>query len=125
MSIENETDEARGQVLPGYANLLLGHERLPTDDRSGNRERHSGTACARECSGHAGKLAGGLQMNIEGRLSKLEAKAPIGDDWKVFRVIGDSAEECQAEIEKLIPSGEARSTDHFVSRIIVDPVRLR
>jgi hypothetical protein len=41
-------------------------------------------------------------MNIEGRLSKLEAKAPSGDDWKVFRVIGDSAEECQAAIERLI-----------------------
>jgi hypothetical protein len=61
-------------------------------------------------------------MNIGNRLSKLEAKAPIGEDWKVFRVIGDSAEECQAAIDRLIASGEARSTDHFVSRLIVDPV---
>jgi hypothetical protein len=61
-------------------------------------------------------------MNIEGRLSKLEAKAPSGDDWKVFRVIGDSAEECQAAIDRLIAGGEARSTDQFVSRIIIDPV---
>jgi hypothetical protein len=28
-------------------------------------------------------------MNIGNRLSKLEAKAPIGEDWKVFRVIGE------------------------------------
>jgi hypothetical protein len=60
-------------------------------------------------------------MNIEGRLSKLEAKAPSGDDWKVFRVIGDSAEECQAAIERLIASGEARLTDRFVCRLIVSP----
>lgn len=60
-------------------------------------------------------------MNIEGRLSKLEAKAPSGDDWKVFRVIGDSAKECQAAIDRLIASGEARLTDRFVSRIIVRP----
>jgi hypothetical protein len=60
-------------------------------------------------------------MNIENRLSKLEAKAPAEHDWKVFRVIGDSREECQAAIDRLIASGEARPTDHFVSRIIVDP----
>jgi hypothetical protein len=47
---------------------------------------------------------------------------PTGDDWKVFRVIGDSLEECQAAIDRLIASGEARPTDHFVSRLIVDPV---
>jgi hypothetical protein len=62
-------------------------------------------------------------MGIEHRLAKLEAKAPAADDWKVFRVIGDSAEECQAAIDRLIASGEARSTDQFVSRLIVDPVR--
>jgi hypothetical protein len=62
-------------------------------------------------------------MNIENRLSKLEAKAPADDDWKVFRVIGDSEGECQAAIDRLIASGEARPTDHFVSRIIVDPPR--
>jgi hypothetical protein len=62
-------------------------------------------------------------MNIENRLSKLEAKAPADDDWKVFRVIGDSEEECQAAIDRLIASGEARPTDHFVSRIIVSPPR--
>ena len=61
-------------------------------------------------------------MNIEGRLSKLEARAPSGDDWRVFRVIGDSAEECQAAIDRLIASGEARPTDQFVSRLIIDPV---
>ena len=60
-------------------------------------------------------------MNIESRLSKLEAKAPSDDDWKVFSVIGDSAEECQAAIDRLIASGEARPTDRFVSRIIVSP----
>ena len=64
-------------------------------------------------------------MNIENRLSKLEAKAPAEDDWKVFRVIGDSKEECQAAIERLIASGEARRTDHFVSRIIVSPAQER
>jgi hypothetical protein len=60
-------------------------------------------------------------MNIESRLSKLEARAPSGDDWKVFRVIGDSAEECQAAIDQLIASGEALPSDRFVSRVIVDP----
>jgi hypothetical protein len=60
-------------------------------------------------------------MNIENRLSKLESKAPSGDDWKVFRVIGDSDEECQAGIDRLIASGEALPTDHFMCRIIVSP----
>jgi hypothetical protein len=58
-------------------------------------------------------------MNIESRLSKLEAKAPSGDDWKVFRVIGNSDEECQAGIDRLIASGEALRTDRFISRVIV------
>ncbi|SHN66266.1 hypothetical protein SAMN05444170_0889 [Bradyrhizobium erythrophlei] len=61
-------------------------------------------------------------MRIEQRLSKLEAKVPAGDDWKVFRVIGDSAEECQAAIDGLIASGEARESDQFVCRVIIDPV---
>jgi hypothetical protein len=60
-------------------------------------------------------------MNIENRLSKLEAKAPAEDDWKVFRVIGDSEEECQAGIDRLIASGEAQPTDHFICRLIVSP----
>jgi hypothetical protein len=60
-------------------------------------------------------------MNIEGRLSRLEAKAPSGDDWKVFRVIGDSDEECQAAIDRLLASGEALPSDRFVCRLIVDP----
>jgi hypothetical protein len=60
-------------------------------------------------------------MNIEIRLSKLESKAPSGDDWKVFRVIGDSDEECQAGINRLISSGEAQPSDHFVCRLIVSP----
>ena len=60
-------------------------------------------------------------MNIENRLSKLEAKSVSDDDFKVFRVIGNSDEECQAAIDRLLASGEARSTDHFVSRIIVSP----
>jgi hypothetical protein len=63
-------------------------------------------------------------MNIENRLSKLEAKAPAEDDWKVFRVIGHSDQECQAGIDRLIETGEARAFDRFVSRIIVTP-RLR
>jgi hypothetical protein len=60
-------------------------------------------------------------MNIENRLSKLEAKAPAEDDWKVFRVIGRSDEECQAGIDRLISSGEARPTDRFMCRLIVSP----
>jgi uncharacterized protein YjaG (DUF416 family) len=60
-------------------------------------------------------------MNIESRLSKLEAMAPSGDDWKVFRVIGDSDEECQATIDRLIASGEALPTNHFFCRLIVEP----
>ena len=62
-------------------------------------------------------------MNIENRLSKLEAKAVSDDDFRVFRVIGNSDEECQAAIDRLIESREARPTDHFVSRIIVSPPR--
>jgi hypothetical protein len=69
-------------------------------------------------------LLRGLRMNIEGRLSKLEAKAPAGDDWRAFRVIGESAEECQAAIDRLITSGEARATDQFMCRLIVDPAPL-
>jgi hypothetical protein len=60
-------------------------------------------------------------MNIESRLSKLEAKAPAEDDWKVFRVIGRSDEECQAGIDRLIASGEARPHDRFISRVMVSP----
>jgi hypothetical protein len=60
-------------------------------------------------------------MNIENRLSKLEAKTVSDDDFRVFRVIGDSDEECQAAIDRLIACGEARPTDHFVSRVIVSP----
>jgi hypothetical protein len=60
-------------------------------------------------------------MNIKARLSKLEAKAPSEDDWKVFRVIGDSEEQCQAGIDRLIASGEARPTDRFMCRLIVSP----
>ena len=56
-------------------------------------------------------------MSINFRLSKV----PSGEDWKVFQVIGDSAEECQAAIDRLIDSGEACTIDRFVSRIIVDP----
>jgi hypothetical protein len=44
-----------------------------------------------------------------------------GDGWKVFRVIGDTGEECQAGIDRLIASGEALPTDHFICRLIVDP----
>jgi hypothetical protein len=62
-----------------------------------------------------------MGVNLEYRLRKLEAKAPSDEDWKVFQVIGDSEEECRAAIDRLIASGEARSTDHFLSRIIVDP----
>jgi hypothetical protein len=58
-------------------------------------------------------------MNIENRISKLEAKSLSEDDWKVFRVIGNSEEECQAGIDRLISSGEALLTDHFVCRLIV------
>jgi hypothetical protein len=64
-------------------------------------------------------------MNIENRLSKLEAKAPAEDDWKAFRVIGHSDEECQAAFDRLIASGEARPTDHFMCRLIVSPTDVR
>jgi hypothetical protein len=60
-------------------------------------------------------------MNIGNRLSKLEAKAPADDDWKIFRVIGYSDQECQAGIDRLIETGEARASDRFVSRIFVTP----
>jgi hypothetical protein len=60
-------------------------------------------------------------MNIENRISKLEAKSLSEDDWKVFRVIGNSEEEIQAGIDRLISSGEALLTDHFSCRLIVSP----
>ena len=56
-------------------------------------------------------------MNIENRLSKLEAKTVSDDDFKVLRVIGDSDEECQAAINRLVTSGEARPHDRFISRV--------
>jgi hypothetical protein len=62
-------------------------------------------------------------MNINFRLSKLEAKTLSGDDFKVFRVIGETEEELQAGIDRLIASGEALSTDHFFCRLMVSPPR--
>jgi len=64
-------------------------------------------------------------MSISARLSKLEAKAPAEDDWRAFRVIGISEEECQSGIDLLIASGDARLTDRFVCRLIVDPKPLQ
>jgi hypothetical protein len=60
-------------------------------------------------------------MSIANRISKLEAKTSSDDDFKVFRVIGHSDEECQAGIDRLIASGEARPTDRFMCRLIVSP----
>jgi hypothetical protein len=60
-------------------------------------------------------------MNIENRLSKLEAKTSTGDDFKVFRVIGETEEELQTGIDRLLASGEALPTDHFFCRLIVSP----
>lgn len=60
-------------------------------------------------------------MSISARLTKLETKAPAEDDWRGFRVIGTSEEECQSGIDGLIASGAARPTDRFVCRLIVDP----
>jgi hypothetical protein len=54
-----------------------------------------------------------MGINLENRLRKLEAKAMPGDDFKVFRVIGETEEELQAGIDRLIASGEALPTDHF------------
>ncbi len=60
-------------------------------------------------------------MSIANRILKLEAKAAVGDDFKVFRVIGKTDEECQAGIDRLIASGEALPTDHFFCRVLVSP----
>ena len=60
-------------------------------------------------------------MSIANRISKLEAKTSSDDDFKVFRVIGNTEEECQAGIDRLIASGEARPTDRFMCRLIVSP----
>jgi hypothetical protein len=62
-------------------------------------------------------------MNIENRISKLEAKTSSGDDFKVFRVIGETEEELQAGIDRLIASGEALPSDHFFCRLMVSPPR--
>jgi hypothetical protein len=40
-------------------------------------------------------------------------------------VIGDTEEECQIGIDRLISSGEPLSTDHFVCRLIVSPTDIR
>ena len=61
-------------------------------------------------------------MNINFRLSKLEAKTSSGDDFKVFRVIGETEEELQAGIDRLIASGEALPTGHYVNEEAPDQV---
>jgi hypothetical protein len=66
----------------------------------------------------------GRYVGSSSRLSEvfqLEAKTSCGDDFKVFRVIGHSDEECQAGIDRLIASGEALLSDHFFCRLIVRP----
>jgi hypothetical protein len=40
-------------------------------------------------------------MNIANRISKLEAKAMPGDDFKVFRVIGETGTGCNAQYDPI------------------------
>lgn len=62
-----------------------------------------------------------MSVKIESRLRKLEAKVPSDEAWKGFRVIGDTEAECQAGIDRLIETGEARAFDRFMCRLIVSP----
>jgi predicted transcriptional regulator len=60
-------------------------------------------------------------MNLQARLSKLEATASQ-DKHRIWRrVIGDSKEECEAKRRALIGAGEALETDGFFFRILVSP----
>jgi hypothetical protein len=60
-------------------------------------------------------------MNLQTRLSKLEAIASPEDTRSWLRLIGDSEEECKAKRRALIEAGQALESDNFIFRIIVSP----
>jgi hypothetical protein len=60
--------------------------------------------------------------SVEIRLLKLEADQappPVLTPWR--RVIGNSAEECEAQRRGKIEAGQAEETDNFIFRILVSP----
>jgi hypothetical protein len=58
--------------------------------------------------------------NILTRISRLEG-ALMPRPSKTYRMIGDSAEECEVQRRALIDSGKAKESDLFIFRIIVSP----
>ena len=60
-------------------------------------------------------------MNLQTRLSKLEATASPENNRPWLRVIGHSEEECEAQRRALIDAGQALESDNFVFRVIVSP----
>jgi hypothetical protein len=61
-----------------------------------------------------------MRMNLETRLRKLEGGAP--ETFKpCHRVIGDSAQECEAQKRQMIEAGRADELDEFVFFVIVTP----
>ena len=63
-----------------------------------------------------------MRMNLETRLRKLEGGAPEAFT-PCHRVVGDSAEECEAQRLDMIEAGRADELDEFVFFIIVTPNR--
>jgi hypothetical protein len=61
-----------------------------------------------------------MRMNLETRLRKLEGGAPE-TFAPCHRVVGDSAEECEAQKLKMIEAGRADELDEFVFFVIVTP----
>ena len=55
--------------------------------------------------------------NILTRISRLEGTV-MPPPSKTHRMIGDSAEECEAQRRALIDSGKAKDTDFFIFRFL-------
>jgi hypothetical protein len=63
-----------------------------------------------------------MNRDLEKRLRKLEADQappPVLTPWR--RVIGNSAEECEAQRRGKIEAGQAEETDNFIFRVLVTP----
>ena len=66
-----------------------------------------------------------MNRATEMRLSRLELAGGERTIRPVFRVIGDSAEDCNEHIQDMIKKGQAKDDDFFISRIIVPPPCVR
>jgi hypothetical protein len=62
-----------------------------------------------------------MRMNLETRLRKLEGIASTDSLMPCHSVMGDSADDCEAQKRELIVAGQADESDEFISIVIVDP----